>query len=245
MFGTALRDGLRGWARAPIRICIGGGVMVALLALAYALAIEISPNVWWTALIGGVIAILLLGGWMRFCSEQVRGGKAAWRALLAGVRRPLSMIGAGTFALGLILLPAFTFGSLAASVGAPNWLFRLCLLAITCLTMPTALLAMFALVSGCTLPAAITSGVRLALGHWQAFAALTLLTFGLAASGPLPGLLLERHAIEQTSALLPSAFAEYGLAIVRLVTLLGIIASVSAASCVWASAWRQSGGKRP
>ena len=54
----------------------------------------------------------------------------------------------------------------------------------------------------------------------------------------LPGLLLERHALPEIGALLPTAFAEYDLAIVRLIALMGGLVSVSAVGCIWAAAWQ-------
>ncbi len=241
MIATALRDGLRGWARAPIKAGFGSAVTLGLLVLAYALAVQISPNLWVTLALMGVVANLVLGGWGLFCVGRVDGDKTRWSVLFAGFRRPLVTTAAGLIATALVLVPTLFAGYLTETLGGPDWLARLAIVVFACLTAPAGSFIILEAISAQSAPPAIAQSLGRARHHWPVLATLALLTFGLAAAGPLPGLLLERHALGQIGGLLPTEFAEYGLAIVRLFALLGGIASISVAGCVWAAAWRATG----
>jgi len=240
MFGTVLRNGLRAWARAPIKVGFGSAITLGLLAVAYALIIQFSPNFWITLGLWGVVVNLALSGWGLFCVRHLGDENGVWSALFAGFRRPFALTTAGLIAIIFVLAPTHLAGYTIAIAGGADWLARLGVAVVACLTAPAGGFILLEAVSGVSPQRAVSHGLRQAYRRWPSLATLALLMFGLGAAGPMPGLLLERHALPQISALLPSEFAEYALAIVRLVALLGGVASVSAAGCIWAAAWRAS-----
>lgn len=240
MFGLALRDGLRGWARAPFKAVFATAVTLGLLVLAYAVTVQASLEFWASLGIWALLANLSLGGWGLFCAGQVAGDGTRWTALLAGFRRPLALTAAGLVAAALVLAPTFVAGYVTAFANGPDWLTRVFVLLVICVCAPAGVFMVLDAASGGGATGAVVLSLTRAYRRWLSLSLLALLTIGLAAAGVVPGLLLERHALPQIGALLPSNVAEFDLAIVRLVALLGGLASISAAGCIWAAAWRAS-----
>lgn len=237
MFGTALQTGLRAWSRAPITAGIGAAVALGLLVLAYAFAIQVSMTPWLSLGLWAVLANLALAGWISFCVTLIDGPQR-WLALLSGFRRPLPVSVTGLATAGIVLILIQIVHYLNTNFVMSNWLGPIGYILIVGFIVPVGMMSVISAAKGKSLPIAVTTGIKSARQNWFAFFFLTILTFGLVVAGMIPGLLLERHALNEISGMLPTQFAEYGLAIVRLITLLGFFAGVSAAGCIWAAAWR-------
>lgn len=237
MFGTALQTGLGAWSRAPLSAGIGAAVALGLLVLAYAFAVQVNAAPWLSIGLWTVLANLALAGWMSFCVMLIDGTRR-WLALLSGFRRPLAISVTGLAAAGIALILIQIVHYLNTAFFMSDWLYPIVCILIIGFIMPLGIMSVISAVTGISLSLAVTTGIKFTRRYWFAFFFLTILTFGFVVAGAVPGLLLERHALDEIAGMLPTQFAEYGLAIVRLITLLGFFAGVSAAGCIWAAAWR-------
>lgn len=242
MFGHALRDGLRAWARAPISVGFATMVTLGVLIGVYAAVIQFSPDLWITLAAWAIFANLALAGWGLFCAVRVDGDPIRWAVLFDGVRRPLALTAAGLVVAASVGAPIFVAAYVPTLAGGPDWLPRLLALLVACATAPAGWFVILEATAGADVSGAVSRGLANAYRAWPALTMLALLTGGLAMAGLVPGLLLEQHALTQIAALLPTAFVEYDLAVARLLALIGGLASFSAAGCIWAAAWRASGG---
>jgi hypothetical protein len=232
---AALRIGLRGWARAPIRAAFDFAVVVAIVVAAWALVIEVSPNGLVTLAVCGMVANLGLAGWGRYCAALVAGEPVKFGLVASGFTRPISVTIAGMMMVTVIGLPAWACHAALSLMLAPDWLITLATVVVACAMAPLVITSSIDMAAGASMGAALCDGFShawRARRAWPSQASLCLIALGLAVTGVLPGVLLEQHALATIGHMMPTQFAEFGLAAARAAAFVGGTASIAMASCV-------------
>ncbi len=229
MIWLAVTGGLKAWSGAVFRLAFGLTFTMLLVIFLYAAVISVSPAAGVTLAAGTVLAGLALAGWWRFCGRIVGENKARPRDLIAGFTHPRNGVLTG---LGPLVIVGAPVGVI--SVWLSPALFPL---ATAVLALAAAAVALtFALplpFHGMALNGPERQHGRLG---WPGRLAATFLVIAIAALGPVVSLLLESQAVGILADTLPTPLAPFSLGIVRLAGAAAVVLSLSAASCVWASA---------
>lgn len=229
MFRDSLFAGLAIWCRAALPLAAGLACTLFLAFAAWAAVVTFSPNgavmIIGFALLGG----LVLAGWFRYCGRIASGDPARPGDLLAGFAAPLRAWTATMPPLAAVAIPA-----LLADIVLAAWLPPLA----RCAAGAAAALAAAPFALPISFPAMAPGGpFRRGRGAgWPGGVGAALAIAAAAAPGPAAWALLEGYAMDSIVASLPISLASWGLGAVRLAGLACVLASVSAASCVWAAA---------
>lgn len=229
MFRDSLFAGLAIWRRAALPLGAGLACGLFLAFCAWAAFVTFDPDRG-TAIVGfGLLGSFVVAGWFRYCGRVASGGPARPADLLAGFALPLR-----AFAATMPLLAAVTVPALFAEIVLAPWVPPLA----RCAAAAAATLALAPFALAFSFPAMAPGGPfqpAYAAG-WLGGVGAELAIIAVAAPGPAAWVLLEGYALDSIVAFLPISVASWGLGAVRLAGLACVLASVSAASCVWAAA---------